>query len=101
MSGKKVILLSVSLAGELLGTESARLLAGLSENTVDEVFAALAGLGLPVGLLPCTASLGRGLLITLRPEALTVDGQPAGEYILGISCDEVAPACGCRALIGV
>ena len=101
VSGKKVILLSASLAGELLGAEAARALAGLSGNAVDEVFAALAGLGLPVGLLPCTASLGRGLLITLRPEALTVDGQPAGEYILGISCDEVAPACGCRALIGV
>lgn len=99
--GRRVILLSVSLAAELLGGEAARALEALKENQTGDVFAALAGQGLPVGLLPCTASLGRGLLITLRPEGLTIDGRPTDDYILGISCDEIAPACGCRALIGV
>ena len=52
------------------------------------------------GMAPYTAVSGRGLIVTVRPDRLFIDGKEISEYVLGISGEEIATVCGCRALIG-
>ena len=51
-------------------------------------------------MAPYTAVSGRGLIVTVRPDSLFIDGKESSEYVLGISGEEIATVCGCRALIG-
>ncbi len=71
-----------------------------AENAID-CFSALSE-GLPglFGITTCGTALGTGLMLTLKPHRVTVDGADSGEYILGIGIN-VDAGDGCRAVIGV
>ncbi|MBQ2691643.1 MAG: sigma-E processing peptidase SpoIIGA [Clostridia bacterium] len=100
VSRKKVIMVSPSIMRDLLGSEG-KLLDDLESANVSSVFERLAACGGPAyGIAPYTAVGGRGMMITIRPDTVEVDGRLSDGYILGISADEIETACGCRALIG-
>ncbi|MBQ5813219.1 MAG: sigma-E processing peptidase SpoIIGA [Clostridia bacterium] len=100
VSGKKVIMVSPSIMRDLLGCKW-RLLDGLAADNTSSVFESLVSCGGPAfGMAPYTAVGGKGMMITVRPDRIEIDGKESSSYILGISADEIETACGCRALIG-
>ncbi|MBR5284940.1 MAG: sigma-E processing peptidase SpoIIGA [Clostridia bacterium] len=91
--GRKVILLSWSLAAELMGDKTLPVEA-------DALYLALSETCHP-GLLPYRTAGGEGLLVTIQSDHLMVDGVARQEdYILGFSARELDCAWGCRGLIG-
>lgn len=101
MTGKGIIVVDVSLLQPVLSGEEGKLLAALDSLNVPDTFASLTALAQErYGLIPFTTAGGGGLMITVRPEALTVNGEATDRFVLGIGLTEVAPVCGCRALIG-
>ncbi len=90
--GRKVLLLSRSLVTELIGL-------GELPLTAEELYIALADRYRP-GLLPYRTAGGEGLLVTLRPDHLTIDGIEREDYILGLAAQELENVWGCRGLIG-
>lgn len=100
--GKKVIMISLSLIVPALPEEDGRLIDGLGTGAPpSDIFEALAVKAPSVyGLTPFTSAGGSGLILTIRPDSLTIDGVGCDEYILGVSGHEIETAGGCRALIG-
>ncbi len=101
LSGKGVIVTAPEVLRDALTPEERAALARLTRDNVPEVFAALAGVSPSLyGIAPFSAAGGHGLMLTLRPQHMTVDGRETDDYILGIGPGELEPARGCRALIG-
>lgn len=89
--GQGILLISPSLAAELLGEALPK--------TAEACFLQLAE-RYSAGLLPYRTAEESGLLVTLRPDRLEIDGKVTDGYILGLAACETEGACGCRALIG-
>lgn len=100
--GKKVIMASLSLIVPALPEEDGRIVDRLRTGVLPSgVFEDLASKAPAVyGLTPFTSAGGSGLILTIRPDSLMIDGISSDEYILGVSGYEIETAGGCRALIG-
>ncbi|MEA4921294.1 MAG: sigma-E processing peptidase SpoIIGA [Clostridiaceae bacterium] len=101
VSRKKVIMVSPSIIRTSLDGAEQQLISGLSRENIAQTFEKLAAQYPSVyGIAPFTSVGGNGLMITIKPEKLEIDGMDTDEYILGLSMDEIETVCGCRALIG-
>lgn len=101
VSRKKVIMVSPSIIRTSLEGDEQQLIAGLRRENIAQTFEKLAAKYPSVyGIAPFTSVGGTGLMITIKPESLEIDGMDTDEYILGVSMDEIETVCGCRALIG-
>ncbi len=101
-NGKKIIVLSRSLAAVALPGEEGKIISSMTrDDDISKVFGRLAVCS-PVryGLAPFSSAGGGGLMITVKPERLEIDGKPSEDYIIGIGTGEMTPVCGCRAVIG-
>lgn len=100
--GKKIIVLSRSLAAVALPGEEGKIISDMTEEEdISEVFGRLAANSpLRYGLAPFSSAGGGGLMITVRPERLEIEGKISNDYVIGIGAGEMTPVCGCRAVIG-
>jgi len=89
--GRAVLLLSPSLAAELLGEWPL--------PAAEQCFMQLTG-RCNTGLLPCRTAGGDSLLVTVQPDVLEIDGKVRQDTILGLAAQELEGMSGCRALIG-
>lgn len=98
-SGKPVIVLSSSDCAGLFSKDIGDILT--SDISPDEMLKRV-GLYYPkrFSLIPYSTASGSGLMLTIRPDKVTVDGK-VRNYILGVSPHEINAAGNCRAVIGV
>lgn len=98
---KKIIMVSPSVLLPALSYEERQVMKELGHEGAPDVFERLSLISPGrYGMAPYTAVSGRGLIVTVRPDSLFIDGKESSEYVLGISGEEIATVCGCRALIG-
>lgn len=102
ISGKPVIVVPATAAASLFADAEARILSDLSARDVFDAYsrltAARAGM---FRLAPYKTAGGSGMMIVLRPDAVTVDGRRTDKYLVGISPEEIDAGAGCRAVIGL
>lgn len=102
VTGRRVILMSVSAAAGLLEPRHRPLLMAMEARNVAAVCEGLMMRGAGAfRLVPYQTASGSGLLLAVKPDRLLVDGKEETGYLLGISPEELDAAGECRAVIGV
>lgn len=102
ISGKPVIVVPAAAAASLFTGAEAQILAEAGAADVFDAYSRLtAAHAGRFRLAPYKTAGGSGMMIVLRPDAVTVDGRRTDKYLVGISPEEIDAGAGCRAVIGL
>lgn len=100
VSGKRVIVVPPSVAARLLPQGAWRLI-DQSAGAIEALEALADGWPGAFSLTPCKTATSGGMMITLRPDSVWLDGKAEKGYLIGLSSQEINTQGGCRAVIGV